>query len=83
MTLKGIASFTWFVKRKKKAMISCSIDQKKEMSIDTAFQKEPHNVFSVGCVKAKVTEVMSTLCTVSYSSHNPVPVKVTSLFLSN
>lgn len=42
-------------------MISCSIDQKKEMSIDTAFQKDPQNVFSVGCVKVKVTEVMSTL----------------------
>lgn len=83
MTLKGTASFTWFGKRKKKTMISCSIDQKKEMSIDTAFQKDPQDIFSVACVKVKVTEVMSTLCTVSYSSHNPIPVKVTSLFPSN
>lgn len=52
-------------------MISCSIDQKKEMSIDTAFQKDPQKRFLSRMCQGQGyrSHVYSA---VSYSSHKPI-----------
>lgn len=78
MALERVLSLT---KEKKNDFIfnkERGIERERE---DSFFQISPENLFSKE--KAKVIEVIFTLYTISCSSHNPVPVKITSLFQSN